>query len=196
MNTNNLIPLRFGRESLFVSAQQLFLRNAFFIRKELIIQKVFTDDEEHWLIPHFPFENYLYLIGPNALSLVKNDPEIAIDCLSLVYLLSRHETIAKKHQDPQTREKNRIISQKLKAWTKAKLDKHPLREDFTWLNKQIGKHFPPLIISFPFIPKMFVLHTDKDPPQKIWEKCADLLMVMWLEENSQKAEMETKPETD
>jgi hypothetical protein len=186
MNTNNLIAVKFGRESLFVSSQQLFLSNAFFIRKELIIHKIFIEDAEYWLIPHFPFENYLYLIGPNALSLVKQEPENALDCLSLIYLLSRHETLAKKAEDSHTRQKNQAIIKKLKAWTKAKLNKHPLREEFTWLNKQISKHFPPLIAGFRFIPKFHVLHTDKDPPPEIWEKCADLLMVMWLEKNSAK----------
>ncbi|HOX97421.1 MAG TPA: hypothetical protein PL066_03685 [bacterium] len=169
-----------------MSSQQLFLSNAFFTRKELIIHKFFMDDKEYWLIPYFPFENYLYLIGPEALYLVKDDTKNALDCLSVIYLLARHETLAKTAQSLQAREKYQLSSQKLKNWAKAKLNKHPLRKKFTWLNKQILKRFPANISGFPFIPKLHVLHTDKDPPQKVWDKCADFLMIMWLEKNKNK----------
>lgn len=185
MNTCNLITIKFGEESLVVSAQQLFLNNIFFIRKKLIIHKIFIENDEYWIIPHFPFENYLYLICPNALSMIKYEPEHALDCLALIYLMSWYKILATK-ADANTRQTSQAIIKKLKAWTKEKLKQHPLKEKFTLLNKQMGKHFPPLMTEFPFIPKFYVLHTDKNPPLKILAKCADILITMWGEKNSDK----------
>lgn len=179
MSTNNIETLRFGQESLFVSSQQLFLREK--IRKTLVIYKTFDENEEHWLVPHFPFEDHLYQIGPNALPLIKEHALVHLDFLSVFYMLLRYETVALRHQNQSKREHAAEQALRLNTWIYEKLKKHPHKPSFEWIEKEIRKHFPIRMIIMPFVPKVFALCTDELIPKKIWDRMADLMMAILME---------------